>query len=737
MKAPQSADPAFQQLQPLAALSAVRRQLLFSQAELQPLHKGTRLFEAGAVDQIVHYLIEGRVELRSSDARRQIEAGDCLPLAPLQPRLATARAISEGSVLCLDRGWFDALLLPALLQPLLAADQASDETTDWLQRLLDSPLFKCLPAANLQQLFSQCEALAYSADQTVVEQNSHDGAFYIVQSGHCDVTYCDERGRVLETIAQLGPGDWFGEVSLLAGVPHSMTVTMHSEGALLRLPQRAFDELLSLPLFDRLDDALARDYLQQGAQWLDVREAAEVEADPQEGARHVAMTDLVNGHHTLDKDKHYLVVCDSGARSAVAAFMLAVQGYSTSWLQGGLAVARGHDGPLPESEEVTVNNNSDPLLQSLRNELTGLLRQVDNAMRLKRDAEAARREAERAAVAQMNAERERLNTQSRQVREMLEQTQQLQKRLVEEKQRLYAGVRQREQAMERRVSNLNALIEKRVAEERERIAEQYRAREAEIERLQQEKQTAEKRLHGISNSDGSDHDALEAEFDRFNDDLQASEEQRRQAQTEAAHELVSQLGSELAVSNEDLSGYQNSKEKLNREREQLQSQAQKLSARVQQTLIDKQATQAVRQALQEEAAADTDTDNNDEQDSDPDAALRAATVRYEEAEQAHQHALDEQQENAAALARTEQAESELLEDMSAEIENWLQEQAQQPRSAKQEALIQRYEATMQRMQKEAAAAEEQERTRDDLLLSEINAELETIAESRAKNNGSA
>lgn len=736
MKAPQSADPAFQQLQPLAALSAVRRQLLFSQAELQSLHKGTRLFETGAVDQAVHYLIEGRIELRSSDARRQVEAGDCLPLAPLQPRLATARAISEGSVLCLDRGWFDALLLPAVLQPLVASDcGTSGETADWLQRLLESPLFKSLPAANLQQLFSQCEALAYSADQTVIEQNSHDGAFYIIQSGCCDVTYCDERGRVMETITQLGPGDWFGEVSLLAGVPHSMTVTMHSEGALLRLPQRAFDELLSLPLFDRLNDALARDYLQQGAQWLDVREAAEVKADPQEGARHVAMTDLVNGRHSLDKDKHYLVVCDSGARSAVAAFMLAVQGYSVSWLQGGLAVARGHDGPLPESEEVTVNNNSDPLLQSLRNELTGLLRQVDNAMRLKRDAEAARREAERAAVAQMNAERERLNTQSQQVRAMLEQTQQLQKRLVEEKQRLYAGVRQREQAMERRVSNLNALIEKRVAEERKRIAEQYRAREAEIERLQQEKQTAEKRLHGISNSDDGDHDALEAEFDRFNDDLQASEEQRRQAQTEAAHELVSQLGNELAVSNEEFSGYQNSKEKLSREREQLQSQAQKLSARVQQTLIDKQATQAVQQTLQEEAAADTG--DEDEQNSDPDAALRAATERYEEAEQAHQHALDEQQENAAALARTEQAESELLEDMNAEIENWLQEQAQQPRSAKQEALIQRYEATMQRMQKEAAAAEEQERTRDDLLLSEINAELETIAESRAKNNGSA
>ncbi|MCS3903088.1 CRP-like cAMP-binding protein [Methylohalomonas lacus] len=735
MKAPQSADPAFQQLQPLAALSATRRQLLFSQAELRPLHKGARLFETGAVDSTVHYLIEGRLELRSNGSRWQVEAGDCLPLAPLQPRLATARALSDSSVLCLDRGWFDALLLPALLQPLLATDQASGETSDWLQRLLESPLFKRLPAANLQQLFSQCEALAFSAGQNVIEQNSHDGAFYIIQSGHCDVAYCDERGRVLETIAQLGPGDWFGEVSLLAGVPHSMTVTMHSDGALLRLSQRSFDELLNLPLFDRLDEAMARQHLQQGAQWLDVRETAEVTADPQVDARHVAVTDLVNGRHALDKDKHYLVVCDSGARSAVAAFVLAVQGYTVSWLQGGLVVARGYDGPLPESEEITINNNSDPLLQSLRNELTGLLRQVDNAMRLKRDAEAARREAERAAVVQMHAERERLNTQSRQVREMLEQTQQLQKRLVEEKQRLYAGVRQREQAMERRVSNLNTLIEQRVAEERKRITEQYQAREAEIERLQQEKQRAEKRLHGISDSAGDSPDALEAEFDRFNEDLRASEEQRRQVQTEAAHELVSQIGDELAAGNEEFSDYQDSKEKLSQEREQLQSQAQQLSAKVQQTLIDKQATQSVRQALQEEAAAGTA--NKDERNSDSDTALRAATARYEEAEQEHQHALDEQQENAAALARTEQAESDLLEDMNAEIENWMQEQAQQPRSAKQQALIQRYESTMQRMQKEAAATEEQERTRDDLLLSDINAELETIAESRAKNNGSA
>ncbi len=85
-----------------------------------------------------------------------------------------------------------------------------------------------------------------------------------------------------------------------------------------------------------------------------------------------------------------------------------------------------------------------------------------------------------------------------------------------------------------------------------------------------------------------------------------------------------------------------------------------------------------------------------------------------------------------ALANTQQAESELLAEMNAEVESWLQEQAQQPRTAKQQALVQRYEETMQRMKQEAANAEEQERTRDDLLLSDINAELATIAESRAK-----
>lgn len=736
MKAPQSADPSFQLLQPLTTLSPVRRHLLFRQAELKPLHKGDTLFHIDDIDHAVYYLVEGKIELRDADGERIIvEASSNLPLAPLQPRQATAKALTTVTVLQCERGWLDALLLPALVEPLFnnVNELPDDEQPDWLQRLLGSELFRRLPAANLQQIFSQCEALAFAQGQTVIAQGSQDGGFYIIQSGHCEVSYTDEQGRVVDTIAYLGPGDWFGEVSLIANVPHSMTVTMQSEGALLRLGHQSFDNLIRLPLVEALDDTMAKQRLQSGARWLDVREAKEVAADPHSGAAQLAFSQLMTAGNCLDKNKHYIVLCDSGARSAVATFILAVQGYTASWLRGGLATARGHQSAIGDSESVTVDNTADPLLQELRNELTGLLRQVDHAMHLKRDAEKARREAERAAVAQMNAERERLREQASQVRGMLEQTQELQRRLVEEKQRLYAGVREREEAMDRRVTNLNTYIEQRVAEERARIAEQYQMQEAEIERLQNEKQAAEARLKALNEADGDKQEArtaLEAEFEQFDKDLKASEEERHQAQAAATQEIVS----ELADDREEFSDYEKNKQRLSQEREQLQSQAQHLSSAVQETLIDKQASLAVRNALQDELKKldGTDASVEPEQRNQTDDALRAATARYNEAEQAYENAVNAQEENAAALAETQQAESQLLAEMNAEVESWMQEQAQQPRSAKQEALVQRYEETMQRMKQEAANAEEQERTRDDLLLSDINAELATIAESRSK-----
>lgn len=742
-------DDILQQLIPIDRLSQQQRALLFAHAELQSRRRGTDLLAEVAEGRDILYLIEGRVDLNDPDRGRiRIEAGSSaarLPLIPSQPLPESATAATAITLLRCNRAWLDALLLPPLLLPFCHSHEAADtEPSDWLQQLMQTRLFQRLPAPFTQQLFSRADPMAYAAGQTVIRQGQLDSCFYLIQSGSCEVMQTDSNGRVIHTLAELGPGSWFGEVPILSGTPSSVTVNMRREGALLRIDRSSFIDLVRASLVETIDFNTACARAETGASWLDIRESGEFDSQHLPGAVNCSLSEILANRTALKLDQHYIVYCDSGARSIVAAWLLALSGYTVSWLYDATTATDALTDAVSDSSSM----QAEPLLDVLRSELTRLLQQVDNAVRIKHEAEVARREAEQAARARLDEESLYLDRQARHVRAMLTQTQQLQQRLVEEKDRLYAGLRRRERAVEDRINNLNDYIEKRVAQERERLESHYRARETEIHQLQQEKAVAESRLQSLQGGHttrkedndalpiSDDRQALEQEFEQYSQALQAADQERaetratRSAVTTQAEELLAELGHAPAH-------IQASRQRLQREREQLESSARELSAQVEQTLLDKQATHAVQEALQHEAEQLQQRSKDsglvdDEALESARTQAEAATDRYNQAEQAHTAALAAKQKNETALAETEKAEQKLVQELNAEIEVWLTEEASRPRSPKQETLIKNYEETMQRMQEEAAAAEENERTHDHLLLSEINAALEDIAAGRTK-----
>lgn len=749
-------DDILQKLVPINRLSQQQRALLFERAELQSRRRGCDLLAETAGSRDVLYLIEGRVELREAEGDKiLIEAGSDaarLPLIPLHSPPGSVKASTVITLLRCDRVWLDALLLPPLLLPYCHSPEAAGaEPVDWLQQLFETSLFRQLPPSCLQQLFSRAEPVAYAAGQTVASPGQNDGCFYLIQSGSCEVLQTDANGRVLHTLAELGPGSWFGEVSLLSGTPGSVTINMRREGALLRIDRNSFDDCIRIPLMESVDLKMAQARADTGACWLDVRGSAEYESQHQPAALHCPLSEIL-AHRTaaLQLGQHYIVYCDSGARSAVAAFLLALRGYTVSWLCNRLPTTESVAG---ETIHDTDALRPDPLLTVLRGELTSLLQQVDNAMRIKHEAEAARREAAQAAKARLEEERHHLDEQAQQVRNMLTQTQQLQQRLVREKDRLYTGLRQRERAVEERMNNLNAYIEGRVSEEREKLEAHYRQREHEIRQLQQKKAAAELRLQALRNSgqdcgheqsvDNSnldtgldDRQALEQEFAQYSEVLRVAEDTRREprparsAVPDEVQELMNELGHQTPAHLEV------AREKLQRQRQQLETSGQELSTQVEQKLLDKQATQAVQEALQHEAEQlqrqDDDNSVDPETLESARAQVAAAVDRYNRADKAYAAALAAKEKNDEALAETEQAEDELIREMSAEIETWLKEEAERPKSPRQTSMIKNYEETMQRLQDEAVNAEENERTHDHLLLSEINAALEDIAAGRTK-----
>ena len=99
-------------------------------------------------------------------------------------------------------------------------------------------LFRDLRPAELDVLLSRFVPIEVAAGEVIIRQGESGERFYVVRSGGVEV---DRDGQVL---AQLGPGEAFGEIALLLDVPRTATVTATQPTALLALDARDFRDLL-------------------------------------------------------------------------------------------------------------------------------------------------------------------------------------------------------------------------------------------------------------------------------------------------------------------------------------------------------------------------------------------------------------------------------------------------------------------------------------------------------------
>jgi len=121
---------------------------------------------------------------------------------------------------------------------------------------------------------------------------------------------------------------------------------MRTDGAVLRLDKKDFIELLREPLLHRVSMEEAQQKVLAGAQWVDVRYPSEFQYDQLAGAINIPLSEIRNAFGLLDKDREYIVYCQSERRSSAAAFLLSQRGYRAAVLKGGLW-GTGGERPAP------------------------------------------------------------------------------------------------------------------------------------------------------------------------------------------------------------------------------------------------------------------------------------------------------------------------------------------------------------------------------------------------------
>ena len=188
---------------------------------------------------------------------------------------------------------------------------------------------------NIQAMFMRIQEVATRAGEIVIHQGDEGDYYYIIKSGRAKVTRSSKTGTEL-TLATLKDGDAFGEEALISEATRNATITMETDGFLMRLAKADFLALLKEPMINWLTSEQALAKVSAGARWLDVRLESEHANQGLPGSLNIPLFMLRLKVDSLNPNVPYILYCDTGRRSSAAAFLLSERGFQTYVLQGGI-----------------------------------------------------------------------------------------------------------------------------------------------------------------------------------------------------------------------------------------------------------------------------------------------------------------------------------------------------------------------------------------------------------------
>lgn len=334
---------------PVSSLNPDNLRDLAGKTSLESVTTGRYLFKMGDLDKYHVYLVSGEVELLNDKSIiKTITAGSMeatQPIAHSQPRKFSVRAKTACTIVRVDSNLLDIMLTwdqtgTYDVTELNSEDETSD---DWMTHLLQTKAFHRVPPANIQAIFMRMETVPYRAGDKVISQGEEGDYFYILKSGRAMVTRNSPAHPKGMKLAELNPGDSFGEEALISKAKRNANVIMLTNGSLVRLSQQDFINLLNEPLLNWVSYSDAKTMVEEGdAEWLDVRLPAEFKQEQLKNSQNIPLIALRVKMKTLKPTK-YILCCDTGRRSSAAAFLLSENGLETCVLKDGLASAPEKD----------------------------------------------------------------------------------------------------------------------------------------------------------------------------------------------------------------------------------------------------------------------------------------------------------------------------------------------------------------------------------------------------------
>ncbi len=334
---------------PLDGLKRDNLAALARKVQVRELSPQQLLFKEGDTERRTIYVVSGSLELIDDQGKVEeiIEGGSDIarnPVAAIFPRRVTGRARNRVQYISIDSDLLDVMLTwdqtGSYEVSELQGEAEDDGGEDWMTMLLQTKAFHKIPPANIQAIFMRMQQINYKAGDVVLKQGTEGDYFYVLTSGKCLVTRETPLNKDGIKLAELVVGDTFGEEALISDAKRNATVTMTTDGAIMRLGKEDFKRLLNEPMLDWISMAEAEDIIKGGGKWLDVRLPSEFENDHLSGAINIPLYFIRLKMSTLDENTNYILCCDTGRRSSAGAYILSERGYKAYVLRDGINSVR-------------------------------------------------------------------------------------------------------------------------------------------------------------------------------------------------------------------------------------------------------------------------------------------------------------------------------------------------------------------------------------------------------------
>ena len=330
---------------PLDGLKRDNLAALARKVQVRELSPGQVLFKEGDTEKRTFYIVSGILELQDQGkVVGTVEGGTDFaknPVAPVFPRRVSAKARDRVQFISIDADLLDVMLTwdqtgTYEVSELKGQQDVGGGAEDWMTMLLQTKAFHKIPPANIQAIFMRMQQINYKSGDVILKQGAEGDYFYVLTRGAALVTRETPLSKDGIKLAELAVGDTFGEEALISDAKRNATVTMVSDGAVMRLGKEDFKKLLNEPMLDWVDAAEAQKIVQDGGQWLDVRLPSEYDNKHLDNAVNIPLYFMRLKISTLEQDRKYVVCCDTGRRSSAGAYILSERGFQAYVLRGGI-----------------------------------------------------------------------------------------------------------------------------------------------------------------------------------------------------------------------------------------------------------------------------------------------------------------------------------------------------------------------------------------------------------------